>query len=106
MEFLNRNICLEFSASAGGSLKRWEEREGKLRGKERESTRGWEGGMGGLEGSKPQNWDVILLRVCAERFGWAGGRGVPAKAGWAGQPCKPRAPPKTSWSMVMMVVRG
>ena len=67
VEFLNRNICLEFSASAGGSLKRCEDSEGKERGKERES-RGW-GGIGGLEGSKPQNWDVILLRVCAERFG-------------------------------------
>ena len=89
MEFLNRNICLELSASAGGSLKRCEEREGKERGKEMESS-GCGGIVGGLDGSKPQNWDVILLRV--ERFGWAGGRGVAVKAGWAGQPCRPRGP--------------
>ena len=80
-------------------MKRCEEREGKERGKERES-RGW-GGRGGLEGSKPQNCDVILLRVCAERFCcWAtGGSGVAVKAGWAGQPCKPRPPP-----LMMMIV--
>ena len=78
-------------------MKRCEEREGKERGKERESS-GCGGIVGGLDGSKPQNWDVILLRVCAERFGCcAGGKGVPVKAGWAGQPCRPRAPPATSW---------
>ena len=49
-------------------MKRCEEREGKERGKERESS-GCGGIVGGLDGSKPQNWDVILLRVCAERFG-------------------------------------
>ena len=87
-------------------MKRWEEREGKERGKERES-RGCTGGMvGGLEGSKPQNCDVILLRVCAERFCcWAtGGSGVAVKAGWAGQPCKPRPPPVMVRMMIVMMI--
>ena len=38
VELLNLNICLEAESSLGGSLKRWEEREGKSEGgKERES---------------------------------------------------------------------
>ena len=94
VEFLKRNICRDISESGGG-LKRWEEREdcrvGKVRGKER-ASRGC-GGRAGCGrcpvGSKPQNWDVILLRVC-----WEGGRegGWPGKAGCAGQPGRPPRP--------------
>ena len=56
VELLNLNICLEAESSLGGSLKRWEEREGKSEGGKERESKGWGGIVGGLDGSKPQNW--------------------------------------------------
>merc|ERR1719270_2401666 len=89
VELLNLNICLEVESSLGGSLKRWEERKGNSEGGKERESKGWGGIVGGLDGSKPQNCDVILLRV--ERLGCcvAWDIGLLAKAGWAGQPWRP-----------------
>ena len=86
----NLNIC-RLASLSGGSLKKWEVRElwspGNDRGKESErESRGWAGGWGRagrlMPGSKPQNWDVILLRVCD----WRAGGAREEKAGCEGQP--------------------
>ena len=55
VELLNLNICLEAESSLGGSLKRWEEREGNSEGGKERESKGWGGIVGGLDGSKPQN---------------------------------------------------
>ena len=101
MLFRNRNIWRVVSDS-GGSLNKWLDREfwspGKERGKGRErESRGWAGwGSWGRVGSKPQNCDVILFNVCADRGGWdgMGGCGAKENAGCDGQPgWKPWRPP-------------
>ena len=61
VELLNLNICLEAESSLGGSLKRWDEREGNREGGKERESKGWGGIVGGLDGSKPQNWIYYII---------------------------------------------
>ena len=99
MELRNLNIWLRAASDSGddccpGSLKKWLWRPGKERGKDSDrESRGCAGGVGrGGRGSKPQNWDVILLRARL-LVGWPPGGPEPVSdenAGCDGHPGYPR----------------